>query len=298
MLVVTQYLGNLGRKLTGAQMSINQVRPELVGLPGTVQSRRPFPQFSDVLLDSPNIGSSSYHGMLLRAEKRYRSGLQFLVNYTYARFLDNVDSLIDLGGTPGSGYSDYYNRGLDKARSSNDIRHNASFSAIYELPWGANRPWLRSGFLSHVFGGWQLSTFGVVRTGAPYGVTAQQNLCECASAGPMRPNLLRDPNIPASERTAERWFDIDAFETPARFRFGNAARSLGDAPGSQVINLALMKNFALHERYRLQFRGEAFNALNRTNFGNPQTTVGAANFGTINTARPARVMQFGLKLYF
>jgi hypothetical protein len=298
VLVAVQYMGNLGRKLTGGSMSINQVRPELMGKPGTVQSRRPFPQFSDVLLDSPNIGMSSYHGMLWRAEKRYRNGMQFLVNYTWSKFIDNIDALIDFGGTPGAGYSNMYNRGADKAMSSNDIRHNASFSMIYELPWGPRRRWLTTGPASAILGGWQISTFGVLRTGPPWGATAQQNLCECNSAGPMRPNLLRDPNLPGDLRTPDRWFDIDAFTTPERLTFGNAARSLGAGPGNQTVNIALMKNFSIKERWRVQFRGEAFNAFNHTNLGLPNTTAGSANFGTINTAQDARVIQLGLKLYF
>jgi hypothetical protein len=298
ILISTQYIANLGRKLTGGALSMNQVRPELVGKPGSIQSRRPFPHFTAVDIDSPNLGVSSYHGFLLRLERRYRNGFQLLFNYTFAKFIDNVDPLTDFGGTPGAGYQDYYNRRLDKALSPNDITHNSTFSVVYELPWGPKRRWLRTGLASHILGGWQLSTLTSVRTGPPYGVSTLVNTVEAASAGPLRPDLLRDPALPKDQRSVQRWFDITAFAQPARFKFGTAARSVGRAPGASVVNLALMKNFRMAERYRLQFRGEFFNALNHPNFGIPNNQMDSANFGSITTARDARVGQLGLKLYF
>jgi hypothetical protein len=279
-------------------MSLNQIRPEFVGLAAAQQSRRPFPQFTEVTLNSPNLGQSSYHAFLTRVEKRYQNGFQFLVNYTFSKFIDNVDSLSDFGGTPGVGYMNFFNRRLDKALSSNDITHNLGFNAIYDLPWGKGRRWLARGSASHVIGGWQLSALTTMNSGPPFGVTTAQNLCECFSAGPNRANILRNPDLPASERTVTRWFDTGAFAQPARFLFGNAARSVGRAPGRAVVDLGVMKNFAVNERVRIQFRAEWFNSLNRANFGIPGTGFGAANFGTITTAADARVTQLGLKAYF
>jgi hypothetical protein len=298
VLTSMQYVANLGRKLTAGGMSLNQIRPEFVGLAAAQQSRRPFPQFTEVTLNSPNLGQSSYHAFLTRVEKRYQNGFQFLVNYTFSKFIDNVDSLSDFGGTPGVGYMNFFNRRLDKALSSNDITHNLGFNAIYDLPWGKGRRWLARGSASHVIGGWQLSALTTMNSGPPFGVTTAQNLCECFSAGPNRANILRNPDLPASERTVTRWFDTGAFAQPARFLFGNAARSVGRAPGRAVVDLGVMKNFAVNERVRIQFRAEWFNSLNRANFGIPGTGFGAANFGTITTAADARVTQLGLKAYF
>ncbi len=297
-LISAQYIANLGRKLTAGPLSVNQVRPELVAKTGSIQSRRPFPQFTAVTLDSPNLGVSSYHGLLLRVERRYRNGIQILFNYTFSKFIDNVDPLSDFGGTPGAGYQDYYNRGLDKAISPNDITHNSTFSAVYELPWGPKRRWLQRGLAGQVLGGWQLSALTSLHSGPVYGVSTLTNTCECSSAGPLRPDILRDPALPASDRGVEHWFDLAAFAQPARFKFGTAARSVGRAPGAAVANLALMKNFRLAERFRLQFRGELFNSFNHPNFGIPGTTMDSANFGSIIAAADARVVQAGLKMYF
>ncbi|MDZ4797342.1 MAG: TonB-dependent receptor [Bryobacteraceae bacterium] len=297
-LLSAQYISNLGRKLTAGALSQNQVRPELVGKTGSIQSRRPFPQFTAVDLVSPNLGVSSYHAFLMRVERRYRNGVQVLFNYTFSKFIDNVDPLSDFGGTPGAGYQDLYNRRLDKSISPNDITHSSTFSAVYELPWGPKRRWLRSGLAGQIVGGWQLSALTSLRSGAAYGVSTLTNTCECSSAGPLRPDLLRDPALPADQRSVQRWFDIQAFAQPARFKFGTAARSVGRAPGASVANLALMKNFRSAERFRLQFRGEFFNALNHANFGIPGNQMDSANFGSIISAADARVIQVGLKLYF
>jgi len=291
VLVEAQYLGNLGRHLTASNVSINQVTPERVGGTGSIQSRRPFPQFSDVTMVAPNWGASSYHGLVLRVEKRYRGGLQFLGNYTFSKFLDNVDHIAngDFGGTPGTGYQDFYNRRLDKALSANDVKHLVHFNTIWDIPWmGKNS----------ILGGWQLSVLGTLQSGPPYGVVTQQNTCECSSAGPQRANILRDPAVAKSERSVGRWFDTAAFAQPARFAFGNAARAVGRAPGRVNFDVGFMKNFQFGERFRAQFRAETFNTFNHPNFDIPGTSLGGPNFGAINTALDARVVQFGLKFYW
>lgn len=147
---------NLGRKLTAGNLSLDEIPPALWGKSSNLQSLRPFPQFTAVNLDSPNLGSSSYHAFLLRIEKHYRSGLQVLFNYTFSKMLDNVNALNDSGGEPG--YEDYYNRHLDKAISPLDLTHNVSTSVVYDLPWGTGRRWMSTGWMGRWIGGWELST--------------------------------------------------------------------------------------------------------------------------------------------
>ena len=111
-------------------------------------------------------------------------------------------------------------------------------------------------------------------------------------------DILRDPELAAAQRTPERWFDTAAFAQPARFRFGTSARSVGRIPGRTGFDLGIMKNFPVGERIRFQFRAEMFNAFNHVNFGVPGTTLDSPNFGAINAADAARVIQFGLKINF
>jgi hypothetical protein len=295
-LISGEYLGNLGRKLTSGALPMNQIAPQNLGKPGTLQNLRPYPQFTGLNLDSPNLGASSYYGFLLRVERRYSNGLQLLFNYTFSKMMDNVNALTDLGGEPG--FEDYYNRKLDKSVSSLDLTHNLSASVVYDLPWGPGRRWMSSGWAGKIAGGWEVSTLTTVRSGPMYGVTTQTNTCQCFSAGAQRANLLKDPALAADQRSVQRWFDITAFSQPGNYLFGTAGRAVGRAPGATTVNLALMKNFQPVERVRIQLRGESFNAFNHANFGNPATTFGAPAFGSISTAADARVMQVGLKVYF
>jgi hypothetical protein len=291
-----EYLGNLGRKLTATGLPMNQILPQNLGKPGTLQSLRPYPQFTGLTLDSPNLGASSYYAFLLRVERRYTNGLQLLFNYTFSKMMDNVNALTDLGGEPS--YQDYYNRKLDKAVSSLDLTHNVSASVVYDLPWGPGRRWMSSGLAGKIVGGWEISTLTTIHSGPMYGVTTQTNTCQCFSAGAQRANILHDPTLAADQRSVQKWFDTGAFSQPATYAFGTAARAVGRAPGATTINFALMKNFQATERIRIQLRGESFNAFNHANFGNPASTFGAANFGSISTAADGRINQIGLKAYF
>ncbi|MGH2361812.1 MAG: hypothetical protein ACRDGM_14895, partial [bacterium] len=96
----------------------------------------------------------------------------------------------------------------------------------------------------------------------------------------------------------ERWFDTSAFAVPRFGSFGNSGRNILDGPAYQNVNISLVKNTRLSERAALQFRTEAFNVLNRTNFDLPDIFVGSPTFGRILSAQSPRHIQFGLKLLF
>ena len=81
-------------------------------------------------------------------------------------------------------------------------------------------------------------------------------------------------------------------------QFGNAGRNIARGDGIGNLDLSLLKNFALNERMRLQFRAECFNLTNHANFGLPVNDLASPSFGRILEAGPARLIQFGLKLIF
>ena len=105
------------------------------------QTKRPFPQFGNVTSISPSWGNSTYHSLNVKVEKRFSHGLNMLGNYTWAKFLDDVEGSSELGGGNGSGYQHMDARGLDKAMSGSDIRHRFAYSSLYELPFGKGRRW-------------------------------------------------------------------------------------------------------------------------------------------------------------
>jgi hypothetical protein len=116
-----------------------------------------------------------------------------------------------------------------------------------------------------------------------------------------RPNLIGNPVLPESQRTVQRWFNTDAFEpafSPSPQAFGTAGVGIMRGPGYVNFDFTLAKNFHVSERIRVQFRTELFNAFNRANFGPPNIARESTGFGQILTASNARIIQFGLKLYF
>jgi hypothetical protein len=290
------YLGNVGHKLPSPNTNINQVRPELLG-PGNAQVRRPFPQFGNVVLLTPMWGNSNYHGLNLKIEKRFSKGLNFLANYTWSKFIDDVNSDFEAGALP-AGYQNFYDRGADRSLAGNDVRHRVAISSVYELPWGKGRTFLKEGFWSHIAGGWNLGGIFVAQAGSPFGLTTQNNTTNAFNPGPQRVNVLRDPTLPAGERTVARWFDTSAVIAPAPYNFGNAPRALLTGPGLVNLDVSLLKNVRFGETGNVQFRAESMNIANHPNFQAPGRALGSPTFGAISAALAARVNQLGLKIEF
>jgi len=290
------YLGNLGRKMPVADLTVNQVPPSQMGA-GNAQIRRPFPQFNGVSVRLPSLGQMSYHAALLRVEKRLSHGLSFLSTYTWSRNIGNIDHQNALGDN--NIYQDAYNRRLDKGPSGIDIVHRFTVGSVYDLPWGRGRRWLRSGVLSRTVGGWTFGTIATLQSGAPFGVLTNTNNTNAFAAGTPRANILRDGSLPGDQRTLARWFDTSAFAAPAAYAFGNSARGILRASGRQNIDLSLNKRFSITERMQAKISGEFFNVFNHPDFAAPNHSFGAPSFGVINSqANSGRVVQLGLDISF
>ena len=93
-------------------------------------------------------------------------------------------------------------------------------------------------------------------------------------------------------------FDQSAFALPAEFTFGNAPRNVLRGPGFVSTDLSFMKNLPIGGGARFQFRAECYNIFNNVNYGNPNTTFAAANFGRITSAGTMRQVQLGGKILF
>ena len=289
-LVEIGYMANLSRHLTAPDLSINQVPPQLMG-PGAAQSRRPFPQFTNVSILNPPIGSSTYHAGFVKAERRYRAGLSLLAHYTWSKFIDDVESFTEFGDV--GSYSDFYNRKLDKGLSGSDVRHRAVMSGVYELPLLRGRGWV-----SRLFGGWRTGAITTLQSGPSMTVFSFTNETNAFPSGSVRADLVGDPQLPSGDRTLARWFNTAAFANPAPFRFGTAGRGILPGPGLFNVDGSLTKRFPIRENWRAEVRAEFFNLLNHANFGLPGHTVGAPNFGVINSSQPGRSTQLALRIDF
>ena len=132
-----------------------------------------------------------------------------------------------------------------------------------------------------------------------FGDTA--NAGSLLNINPVRASVVPgvSPELPAGERSADRWFNTAAFTTPPSFTFGTVGRNTLEGPSLNKADIALERHFALGEVSQLQFRAEFFNAFNHTNLDAPERFVNTPQFGIITmAATPARQIQFALRLSF
>lgn len=271
------------------------------------QLLRPYPQFGAVVSYNMNESHSTYHSAQFRLERRFSDGLLFTAGYTFSKMIDDISG-VSVGTTiQVPNYQNYYDRRSNKSLSTFDARHRFIGNVTWKLPFGyAGRYW-KEGALGQLVGGWGVNAIVQAQSGFPLNIGAANNglqgLAYVGSSGQgLRPNLIADPRLPDdSERKRTLiWFNTAAFQAPPQFTFGNSPRTLSNLRGPAYfgVNLSLQRNFKLTETSRLQFRAEAFNLFNRTNFRIPSTTLGAVNFGELINAEDARQLQFALKLYF
>jgi hypothetical protein len=262
--------------------------------PGAVNPRRPFPQFGTISEQNAR-GNSNYHGLQVKFEKRYSQGLTFLSSYTWSKSIDDSSTLITLS------QHNPFDLRQERGLSEYDVRHNSVTTFVYELPFGrgkaigADMP----SFLNVLAGGWQVNGIATFRTGFPIRIVLPSDVANTGVSGGQRPNLIGTLMLPASERTTERWFNTAALAAPPAFTFGNLGRHPISGPGLVNVDFGAFKNFRIQERHTIQFRAELFNALNRTNLGQPGGTFGTAQFGRIaSTSTDARDVQLALRYQF
>jgi hypothetical protein len=279
-------IGYTGSKGTHLGSRINSDTPDTrpgMRLPdGTYP--KPFPQFNSIkmyLYDS----NSTYNAGMVSLRRRFANNFFYRLNYTLSKSLDYA-SLIQGQGAGGGGNLDPRNRRLDHGRSSWDALHVFTATFSYEMPRRYGR----------LLGRWQLAGSGRMTSGRPFSPSvsnAQVDQGEGDRPDRIASGVLANP-------TPERWFDVSAFPVVplGSQRFGTSGRNILNGPGLASLNFALMKKFPIRELGTLQFRAEAFNATNHTNFNMPNRNVNALTAGVIDAAGPARIFQAALRFDF
>jgi len=284
------YVGNKDTKLW-ARTWPNQPRPG----PGDIDSRRPFTNVSTIA-GNQTLGNANYNGLQLRMDKRFSGGLSILAGYTWSKAI--TDTQMAETGAFVPDLQDNSNRRANRGLWAADTRHRFTFSSVYELPFGNKKRYFSggNGVAEKFVSGWQLGAIFTYQSGQPLTVTLpfdNPNVGE----GAKLPDLLHDPNH--GPKTVEQFFDTSAFAVPAPFAFGNEGIGSVYGPSLTDMDLSLIKNTSIRERMNLQFRFEAFNALNHPILGAPSTTFGTPLFGQVTGTRlDNREIQFALRFIF
>jgi hypothetical protein len=242
-----------------------------------------------------DTAQSWYDAAYINVRRKYSHGLSFLANYTFAKTLTNAPdfrSPMDEAAIP----QNNSNLAAEKGPGC-DVRHRFALSSVFDIPAYAAATWTRM-----LTQNWHFTTIYQVQSGMPltisvFGDTA--NSGTVLGENPIRANATGQPVFGPGTRTADKWFNPAAFATPAAFTFGNVGRNSVYGPPMQTLDLALARTFRLTEKASFQFRGEAFNALNKVNLGTPNRYVNTPQFGTITMAMtPGREIQLSARLLF
>ncbi|MGI8990094.1 MAG: carboxypeptidase regulatory-like domain-containing protein [Bryobacteraceae bacterium] len=285
------YAGSKGTKLT-ERVNINQAYLPPPGVATPIQSRRPFPDFGDIL--SANWQENSiYNSLQTRLEKRFSGGFNFLAAYTWSHAIDTASR-----GSGGSWHQNAHMLRQDRGSADFDVRHRFTGSYIYQLPIGRGKRFFASaGPLANILiGGWGVNGITTYMSGDYFSVTVSGDRANVGGYPFQRANRLCDGNLPRGGRTIDRYLDTACFVTTPFGTFGNAGRNIVQIPGLSNWDFSTIKETALTERIRSQLRFEFFDVFNHPQFGSPDMSVDSRSFGQIRSARDGRISQIALKI--
>jgi carboxypeptidase family protein/TonB-dependent receptor-like protein len=283
------YAGSKGSNLIWVG-NINEVQPG----PGTQASRRLIQPLSNVvtILYFDTNNRSIYHGLQVKVNQRFARGLQYLASYTFGKSLDYAGSPASGGGAVGGPQSvTLFDQ--SKGPSGFDVKHRFVLSWVWALPFGADHGLARSGLLRPILQDWQFGGIVTLSTGRPFTVFLNTGV---NNGAPSWPDRIGDGRL--DKPTVDLWFDPAAFAAPAPNHYGTSGRGVLYAPGTQTVDVTLSRTFPVN-RFRVQFRADAFNLFNTPQFGFPNQNIGSPTVGRITTTiGDNRSMQFALKLDF
>lgn len=257
------------------------------------------------------IGASIFNAAQAFITIQRSRNLQATVSYTFSKLMGNTSPLLtgflNANGTPGFQNS-YHIRDKEWSVMATDIPHRLVANANYNLPFGRGqhfggsvKPWV-----NQFIGGWSFNTIVAIQSGYPLGITQTGGQAYSGS----RPFFVPGGKPLTSGDVHQRlggsgqpaaYLDASAFRKAAAFELGDVPRSSGRlrSPRGFQDDLSLVKQFPIHESIHLQLRLEAFNLLNKVQFGVPNTTFGSSTFGYITSqANSPRNIQTALKLLF
>jgi hypothetical protein len=269
--VQVSYLGSEGAHLWTNSI-VNGVNPQ-TGL-------RPYAGFSAITYNRTD-GVSNFNAVEIGLRRSLSTGLLISANYQWSHAIDDGA----VGGAEAIAPENISCRSCERASSQFDMRSYFTSSAIWKIPVGRGHSALGDAppLVNALIGGWQLAGVGTIRSGLPLNVT----ISRAATALPdqinsnQRPNVVAGQPVYPSSQTVQDWLNPAAFSIPANGVWGNAGRNLIRAPGHWQLDTALEKRVPVSERLAVTFRAEAFNIMNKAQYGNPTVNFSNATYGLI-----------------
>jgi len=284
------------------------------------QNSLPFPTLKGFTTND-NIGKSNYNGLQVTVRRQFNTSLALLSNYTYAKSMDDGSTIYNFSAPNGTANSQYpidsAARIIDDAPSNIDVKHVLNIAVIYTTPgpW-----WLRN---------WHISPVFVGHTGLPINITQTGEIPGASQRPNGNPQLIKlahpyltgatlqyydspqtDPNFPLTA-SGPVYNTINGVRTQiVATGFGNVSRDSNREPGEVDFDASVAKDFKVFRALKFQFRIDAFNVINHTNFTAPSgsltvSEVGTAatfstssGFGKITGTQPNRTMQVSTRFFF
>jgi hypothetical protein len=276
----------------------------------SLQARRPIATFTGIEETLPD-GFLTYNGLQTKVEHRAGHGLYLLNSFTYSRAQDNASGHLD---TPAGDNSriNLANPLGERGPSAYNQPLNEILTIVYDLPYGKGRTFGGNAprLMQEALGGWQITAINSASSGIPVNLVYSENSSQDVSdILAYRPNvtgaavvLPKSQRVKNSSNTSLMSFNTAAASVPdVNHPYGNAGRNSVRFDPYYNLDIGLHKVFPLYiEGTSFDFRAEAFNILNQTNYQYPSSTVGQSTFGAVTaaTTSPARVLQFAAKLIF
>lgn len=244
-----------------------------------------YPGLGSVTVRDDN-GRSQYDSLQVQLERRFNRGWQYIASYTLSKTKDNGQGAFD--NTARGNYIEEY------TTSRLDYPHVFSFETVYEIPFGRGRQFGSDipRALDLLIGGWQINSIFRAQSGNPFDVRSDDNS-----------RLVNLSGEPYASDDSQFYLNRSAFSRAAT-GLGSLRRNSLRSPSTYQLNFGILKNFNFTERAKLQFRAEAFNLLNNTLLGTPNTNFDQTStfdgYGIIRGIVPYsnRQLQFGLRLEF
>jgi hypothetical protein len=326
-LLLTLEVNYIGNHALHLSYNLNENQVPLASVPAVTlantsvatQNASPFPNLKAFTVNS-NIGSSDYNGLQVTVSRQFNTRLAVLSNYTYSKSLDDGSTIYNFSAPNGTANSQYPVAGPnflhDWAPSNIDVKHVLNLAMIYTTsgPW-----WLRN---------WHISPVLVTHTGLPINITQSNEILGSSQRPNGNPQLVKlanwtkngaavqyydsaaDPNFPLTA-SGPVYNTINGVRTQiVATGFGNISRDSNREPGELDFDASVSKDFKIYERLNFQFRVDAFNVINHTNFqapsggltvsevGTTATFATSSGFGKITGTQPNRTMQISGRLFF